>query len=99
METPKKKKAKRKYTKKKRTPEQEKIYREQQAEKGRLRWKKHYEQKKAEELQKVQQESSQGKFKEVKVEVIYKQTPPQWRFSEAIKGGARVILFLGGIRA
>ena len=99
METPKKKKAKRKYTKKKRTPEEEKIYREQQAEKGRLRWKKHYEQKKAEELQKVQQESSQGKFKEVKREVNYSQTTPQWRFSEAIKGGARVILFLGGIRA
>jgi len=67
METPKKKKAKRKYTKKNRTPEEEKIYREQQAEKGRLRWKKHYEQKKAVELQKVQKESNQGNFKEVKV--------------------------------
>ena len=94
-----KQRKKRKYKKKERSPEEVKAYIKAQSDKSRKRWKLYYEQKKAEKLQVPREETKQSKFKELKKEIAYKPTPSQWRFAEAIKGRARVILFLGGIRA
>jgi len=91
--------AKRKYTKKVRTPEEQAAYKKAQSEKAKARWAKVRAEKRVAESRTLAEETEQPQFRKMNVSMAYQPSEAQWRFSEAIRGGSRVTLFLGGIRA
>ena len=91
--------AKRKYTKKERTPAEKAAYKKAQSDKAKARWVKFRADKAVKKARVLDENTEQPQFKKLSVNMSYNPSEPQWRFAEAIKGGARVILFLGGIRA
>lgn len=91
--------AKRKYNKRERTPAQEAALKKKRSEAAKKRWAKWKENKATTKAQTPVPQTSHDSFKKLNVSMDYSPTPAQWRFSEAIRQGARVVLFLGGIRA